>query len=159
MRRVEWGRTYLWDVFFPTMEGRQGPPSPFDTWFPASTATETLASVSTSEKQVGMGAYALPIGFTEGRVTLKFYDSVDGVLQKWLTEWMDSITNNGLYLRTLDESVRMIYIAKLNVDKSWNSIAAYWVYPKGELTWSGDSQAALVELNLTFVIAGIANRI
>lgn len=149
LRQIEWGKTYLWDLKFPDA------PTPFSEWFPATDVEENLLTLTGHTFEAFLSTYSVPKSTTEFDLKITFVDDINHTLSSWFTDWVNSgILNGGSHISTLEESVKIVYLAKLNLDKSPIKFSSYLVYPEGELYFVGNSESNLPTYNIELKIAG-----
>ena len=158
LRAVEWGRTYLWDLKFRKYEGNPksiSPPGKFINWFPAETVTENLAALDMAEFAGFLGAdYNIPKSSSSFGISITFLDDINHSLSTWIANWINKeIMNGGDYVSTISESVKWVDIAKLNQDRSLQTMNSYLVMPKGEINFEGTSESDVPRYTMEFVAA------
>jgi len=147
LRVVEWGRTYLWDIRFPDA------PWPFSDWFPASEVTENRATLESQTFQSAWTTFRVPRNTTLFDLKVTFYDDDQHVLLSWLEEWINStVTPSGTL--PVGEVVRPVELIKYNSLREPLDVSRYMVYPEGGLYFTGTSQGAVPQYQVTFIIAG-----
>lgn len=152
LRQVEWGRSYLWDIKFDDPDHPINDPL-FSKWFPAITVEEPLAMVKSFDFEAYSSTYSVPRSTDKLMLSITFHDNDQRVLEKWLKAWMFDI-HNGQYTKTLQESLRLLRISKLDLHKEEVNNTAYFVFPEGQLVFAGGSDSTPTQFSLTFVICG-----
>lgn len=154
LRGVEWGRSYLWDLLFPSGTGYAAPPSPFNKWFPAEDVSAPRGSVESIPFDTPMGSLKIPKsspGTEDLRIT--FIDDSKRSLMGWMSEWIESITPMG-YVATVSSAVRHIQVMQLSPKRAITKTYNYWVYPEGGIRFEGNSQSEVVKYQMTFNVVG-----
>lgn len=147
---VQWGQKHLWDVKFV-----DGPGTFKNTWFPAIDISLPVGIIESNSIETSMSRFRFPKSTTDFDVSLTFVDDSEHTLINWFTEWINTtILNDGKYVSTLEKSIKLLQIARLNPDKSIQKEYSYWVYPDGILSFSGDSSGDVHQYQVTLVIAG-----
>lgn len=155
VRSVQWGKTYLWDVKF--IGG--GIPKPFSDWFPATNVEESDGSINSFQFEGGNTMYKLPQNKTNQDIKLTFVDKDfeqgDEIynLYEWMIVWRNQtiMKDNGT-VGTLSEIVKHIVIAKMNTKKEIVRTSSYWVYPEGEISFTGNSENGVPTYSVTLVV-------
>jgi hypothetical protein len=155
LRDVNWGRSYLWELFFIPAKDKPAPSHPFDYWFPASEVEEQLHNPEAHPFEVGQQTLSIPHRMGERTITITFYDNVEGIMENWLNDWLNSIHNKGEYVTVLQTAIRELSIRKLDLQKNLIQVNSYYVYPNGALTFSGNSSSEARTYSMEFVVAGI----
>lgn len=150
IRAVEWGRTYLWEVRF---IGKSAPKAPFNDWFPAVHINENLATINTMQISAGTSTYEVPQSTTLFDITIDFVDDVNLTLEKWLTDWINSMVVDGR-VQYLENCVRDLLVMKLGLDREPISTKSYRVFPSTALYFDGNSESAVPQYSCKFIIAG-----
>lgn len=158
MRLIEWARSWNWAVRFPDFTT----PDDFASWFPASDINYNLLLIEKQDFSAGMGAFDIPKSTNIHQISLTCYDgsrrrgSSTNVLQlhKWIKEWGEDIVDITTGVRTLAEACRPIEILHYNSLSNLIGKVSYAVYPHGEVSFTGGSDADINKLELTFSIAG-----
>jgi hypothetical protein len=150
IRSVEWGATYLWDVKFPDA------PPPFDSWFPAVDLKEDLAKLSTYDFEAYIHKFSIPQSTSVKEIHLTFLDDAKQTLSSWIDFWINqTILNGGQSVSSLETSLKLIQILKLNRQREQVSSLTYAVFPEGNITFSGSSDTGPLQYSVTFKVAGI----
>lgn len=152
MRRIEWGRSYHWDIKF---TGSDSPAFPFNEFFPAVSVDEQISSLSTLDVDAFGTSLKFPLKSSVKNIQITFLDDKNHTLLTWLSTWVNStILNNGNYVATLDESVRQLIIQKVDNNRRNLIQTSYWVFPEGPVTYVGNSDSAINQYTVSFVVAG-----
>lgn len=155
VRGVEWGRTYLWELKFSSINS---PPAPFSEWFPAIDVEDDEAVLESFViSDAYMGEIKIPLNTTSKNIKITFIDDVDRTLSKWLKEWINvTILNNNQYVSTVTESVKLVTVSALNTDKTpiEGGTNNYWIYPEDTLMFVGNSSSDLPIYSINFVKVG-----
>jgi len=150
VRSVEWSKSYLWDIRFPTA------PNPFTEWFPASDVDENLAVLDSFSFSAGANSFKIPKSATNFTIRVTFSDDANNTLIDWLTTWINTtILNGGDYVSTLEAASKPLLISKLDNARNEISIKSYLVYPEDSITFSGTSESKLNIYAITFIVVGI----
>ena len=146
-----WGRTYLWDVRF-----QNNAPDDFRDWFPAIEIDENLYDSVSFDFEAGLSTYKIPKSTSLQELKMTFYDTIDGSLRTWLTEWVnETILGGGKFVRTIEEVSRLVQIVKLDYDrKTQIEATSYLVYPEGPLNFVGNSDSEVPTYSVNFIIVG-----
>lgn len=153
---VEWGAKYLWDIQFVGGIRSPAPPAPFDAFFPAVDVEEDLAHLDSYNFDGPQDQYKVPMSSSTLHLRVTFYDDEKHTLLTWLKTWINTtILNDGQYVSTLDACIKKVFLVKLDHRrKPVGTTAAYWVYPEGTITYSGDSASDPLMYTVSFVITG-----
>jgi hypothetical protein len=157
VRKIEFGKTYLWELMFDDNNINPKLPSYFRKWIPAITVEEELASVDSYSAQVYNTTLKFPEGTGAFHVNITFADDWRGSIRDWLTEWKNgTILQNGYCVATIGECAKILHTRKLNTRKEVvkGSEKAYLVYPEGDTNFNGDSESSLQTISATFVVVG-----
>lgn len=170
MHRVNFGHKFLWDVKFidPPI------PPPFDTWFPASQVKLDLFKLNSTQIKSNIGMITLPSGKSVGdnSFELTFYDDENGTIEEWMEDWVQQVMfakENGNYsvTGTLDQCCRIVQLVRTTKDiknnptriitstankHRWERTIA--VFPDGELSFIGESDAGFHVYTINFIVAG-----
>ena len=151
IRNIQWGRSYHWDVKF-----EDGPPSPFNEFFPAQEVEEETASLQSIDAEAPGTSLKFPHKTASKSVRITFVDDASYTLYNWLENWYNTeILNDGDYISTLEEATKQITIQKLDSNQNVIIQTSYWVYPEDILTFRGNSSSQLNVYTIPFIIAGI----
>lgn len=182
---IQWGVTYQWDVAFdtaPEYNDLSNPPYPFDTWFPATSVKENIATISSQQFEAHLTNFSIPSRSSEQTIDLTFPDDNHHTLMSFFSEWInEKILNNGAYISPISDIVRKIYIVKYQVKTTYKTqkvtqtvnnkqvsrdvqvpvstevipeINAYYVYPDTTLDFEGNSDSGIHEYSVTLKVAG-----
>ena len=147
LRKVTWGTKYLWDVWF------EGAPAPFDVWFPAVDVEEEVAHLTTYSFDTHQDDFKVPMSSTSLSLRITFHDSEDHALLKWLRDWINKeILHSGEYISTVESSIKLLKLLKLDHKREIKEESNYYVYPEGVLTFSGDSSSDPTIYTVNFII-------
>jgi hypothetical protein len=154
LRSVEWGRSYLWEVVFPTA------PPPYNEWFPATSVTENLWSVEMRPIELPYTTTEIPGSSSAFGFTLGYQDDANHTLTSWFEQWVNEIMLPGDRPRLyVSEMVRPVMLLKYQPNhellKTRNSYSQYWVLPKGEQNFEGSNQSDGITMNVDMVIMGV----
>ena len=149
IRKVEWSKSWLWDIKIP-----DGPPE-FRQWFPATDIVINNWSLDTYNFAGGTTTFEIPKNSSLYNMRITFVDDIDHHISKWLTGWVDEITEGG-NIQTLSECCKKIEVMKLRnrgeVVKGYPK--TYWVFPKGSMDYNGNSEAEVHKEEVEFIICG-----
>ena len=151
VRAVNWSKSWLWDLkFIPGPDG-------FSDWFPATAVEINEFALDPHNFAGGNSTFEIPKNTTLFDLKITFTDDIYLHVEKWVKSWVnDEIFANGT-TQTLREAVKKIIIVKLANEKSDPKPVEeqiFWVFPKGSLYYSGNSEAGIHSNVLDFVIAG-----
>ena len=167
IRSVEYDKSYLWAIDF---VNSFTPPRPFDTFFPASEVTISMANLNTKTFSFGQSELEYPANESPREVTITFYDSQDQVLLRYFKDWMQlDIKNNGQFMSGLLDNhqavatdsfgnarrvwpSRQIRLIHLDAYRTENSIYSYTIFPKGSIDFLGSQASEATEYSITFTI-------
>jgi hypothetical protein len=151
LEKVDWGRSYLWDLQFPDPLL----PSPFDTWFPAVDFNDSrLTSISNSVPWF-IREYKFPVNAAANMITISFYDDLNGSLYTWLTNWYNYIYDDyddGVC--TIEDASKQMFVRKLDLSKNVLSSTLYLVYPEGPISDTWNSESGNKTYSLSLVVVG-----
>ncbi len=155
---LEWGRTYLWDCWFPNA------PAPFNQWFPATEVEEGIATLTPHEFEGYLGSFKVPKSTTDQGLRLTFADDVNCTLCEWISYWINEWIFNGVSgtksrVRCLEDSVRQVHIMKLDLQRNPVKTSYYAVFPTGSVNFVGNSESGLPSYAVEFVIAGATHKL
>ncbi len=145
IRSVEWGRSYLWDVYFeapqsgilsdiarigkdmignligsietaiPTQGELLTP-----TWFPITQFSYISTSVVNKTIEGTYRQSSIPIGNRERTMSITFIDDIDHTMYNWASMWFNpfskTVDGNETCLKFRNEMCRSVYITKLYND-------------------------------------------
>lgn len=155
VRKIEWGRTHLWDIQFndPSL-------SKFSAWFPATNVEEGLVSLNSYGFEASVNSYSIPKSKGLETIRITFLDNVDFIVHNWLLHWIETtIFNNGDYVSRLSDTGVLKTVTIKRVDNMHRDVSgemgirSYLVYPQGALNYTGDSDGNVVSNAIDFVIA------
>ena len=167
IRNVEYDKRFLWAVDF---VNTFTPPSPFDTFFPASEVTIPVAQVNEESIIFGQSELPYPINESPREISITFYDDASQTMLRYFKDWINlDIKNNGAFMSGLNDShqavatdsfgnsravfpTRQIRLAHLDAYRTQNSFYSYSVFPKGSLDFVGSQASEAQEYTLTFSI-------
>lgn len=160
LRKINWGKNNLWDIHIDDL------PYPFkNNFFPATDVSEPLVSVSSENFDIYLSKYKIPGGKSNYTIKVSFLDDELGTLERWFSEWMESIVDD-LYVAKLSDItknmliMRYVYSNRLGViEKDWVRMSVYKVFPEGEITYAGTSEAGVPAYDLNFNVVKIMKRI
>lgn len=152
MVSVNWAKSYLWDCYLPDA------PSPFNEWFPAQTADQTLFDIMDKSVTVGAGSFSIPQGLNELDIKLNMLDDNKCSLEKFFTEWRNQMFPSRTSVATITEVVKKFYIAKLNNQRQVTHEAGFWVRPTGQFFFQGNSDSGVRIYNVTLKICGVVGK-
>lgn len=160
IREVQWGKAWQWDCKFASA------PAPFTGFFPATEAKRNISQVQ-SHGFVGFGdTFDIPFASGARTFAVTFLDDHQGTLMKWLDDWIElsmmsrgqgtarlgNIVKSALLVQSDGRGLAMRSASRMTM-RQWE----LWVYPIGELTFSGSSNSEFTKYIQTFRIAGITN--
>jgi len=155
VRKIEFGKTYLWELMFDENNIAPKLPSYFRKWTPAITVEEELASVESYTATVYNTTLKFPESTTAFHVNVTFADDYLGSIRDWITAWKNStILQGGYCVATIGECTKILHVRKLDSRGGILSNNAYLVYPEGDTNYNGDSESSLVTTAVTFVVVG-----
>ena len=158
LRKVEWGKTYLWDIKFLSGE-KDKLPAPFDQWFPATNVDETLYDIAAYSFDGGMNTgLKIPQSSNAKTIRITFVDKGfekgSLTLAEWLSAWANAVVGNGKYVLTLYEAVKSLIITKMNSQREITAASSYYVFPEGKLSFVGTSESGIPTYDANFIVAG-----
>jgi hypothetical protein len=150
IRSIDFERGYLWDIRFEV----ENIPSPFDRWFPAVDVEEPINNLNVFTFEAGNTNIQVPQSTNNLELKVTFYDDIDHTLLYWIRSWYNAIVGVD-YVSVLEDSVKSLRIAKLDLQRKpiLNQTQAYWVYPKGELSYHGTSTSEITPYIVNFVVS------
>lgn len=152
MTKVLWAKSYLWDCRFPSA------PGPFNEWFPAYTADETIFDIQDKVVTIGAGTFSLPADFAERDLKLNLYDDNRCTLETFFTAWRDEMFPTKTSVAPLASIVKEIFIAKLNNQREVTKEIGYWVRPTGQFFFQGNAESSVRSYNVTLKICGLVGK-
>lgn len=186
--KIQWGVTYQWDVAFdtaPEYNDLPNPPYPFDTWFPATSVKENLATISSQQFEAHLTNFSIPIRTLEQTIDLTFPDDNHHTLLTFFSDWINKdILNNGSYIAPVSDIVRKLYVVKYHVKTVYKTqsvtqtvngkqttrdkkvpasteiipeMNVYYVYPDTTLDFEGNSDSGIHEYSITLKVVGLVN--
>lgn len=163
LRAVEWGKTWLWDVQFPT----DPPPAPFDKFLPVISLEENNYTATSEEFPIYNTTVKIPKGTTLFDIKMTFVDDSKGTMRNYFNKWVNEINlagdtglNSGKMLptsgtRSLYQCARKIDIFKYDIDrKTLVEDNHYMVFPEAALYFTGNSESAIPQYEVQLIIAG-----
>ena len=154
--KVQWGRTYLWDIKF--IGGDV--PSPFNEWFPAIDIDNSDGSINSFEFDGGSTSMKVPQSKSSSEIKITFVDRDFDVdkekynLYEWMLGWRRQVIKTDGTVWTLSEIVKHILIAKLNTKKEIVKTFDHWVYPEGDISFVGNSDNNVPTYSATLIKVG-----
>jgi hypothetical protein len=148
IRIVEWGKSYLWEVYFPDA------PKPFNRWFPATDVVEPVYRLETKTIESFVTTYEIPLKSSCYGMKISFLDDVNCSLESWFKTWVRStILGGNQFVSALATAVKTVQINRFANDRSAVASTTYSVFPKGNLDFVGHSESGLVKFDVDFSIA------
>lgn len=143
-----WATTYLWDIRF------LDAPYPFNEWFPASNVEEPIFHIETHNITAHIIQTEIPKSIQMTQISIECYDSSDHILENWFKQWFYDMFNKYKEVTPLFQITRVLEIARLTYDKKVIYANRYYIFPKGNLNVTQNSQSSMKKLNVSFGIAG-----
>jgi hypothetical protein len=128
-------------------------PAPFSNFFPAESVDEKISNVNDGQITIGHFQFRYPQDRVSKELSITFLDDDKFTLMEIFRAWMDELippTKGALNL--LSESVRQINVYRFGWDRDVKHARAYWVYPSGMLSFSGNQSSDLVRFSLELVV-------
>lgn len=157
VRSVQFGRTFDWELKFDTKSGLT---KPFDTWFPASEVDYGITDIEWQSFDTASGTINVPKGKSETSVRITFYDDYKGTIEKWLTNWINSIASFSKGVLPLDECYKKVFINRLNPapdSRGYKQVLdskILLISPDGTLTDNKNQNSQAKSFSLDFKILG-----
>ena len=166
IRSVEWGKKYLWVVDFEDPK----PPAPFNAFFPANDITVPFSLLESKLLELPNDGLPFPIRANQRDIRISFYDDQQGTLLKWFSDWQKlDLLNLGQFTSGLGDShetvapdsfgkvrsvqpLRQIRFGMLDATKDEVLVKNFWVYPDGEILFSGNQASEAQVFQVTFKI-------
>jgi len=159
LRSVEWSKSWLWDIKFSGGPIATEVPANFTTWFPATNIEENIVTLETHDFNGGLSTFSIPKSTTLFDLKVTFIDDMFLSIENWVDHWVNhEILGGGKYVACLESSVKRVDIAKLTGTNEIVSLNSYYVFPKGVLYSSGNSENNFHSSEIEFVIAGIIDK-
>ena len=178
VRNVEWGKSFLWELSFPPMEGDEThppePPPTFQKWFPASSISEPVFNVEAFTVNTPTITFNIPSKFGITELRVDFYDTMYHDVREWLAEWssyMLGLPENARFLATSDiyhsdgkyfgvrpisECIRPVIVKRFNSTHKFEYTKKYLVCPSGSFISSLNSNSEPLTNSCTFsVLSGV----
>jgi hypothetical protein len=158
-----WAVTYLWDIRFLNSPFSSDPllpkgggacPYPFDKWFPASSVDEPVYNIETHNVNHHVIQTEIPKAAGLRQISVEFYDDYNHTLETWLRYWYDSMFPDHLEVTPLMDVVKILEVARLSPQKEVMHTNRYYVFPKGNLNVSQNSNSTAKKLSITLSVAG-----
>jgi len=161
IRAVNFGRGYLWDIFFENIDDPNHPklPDPWNEWLPANDIEEGVANLTHYKFNTFLSTFSIPQSTNIKELKMTFVDDAAYTLFSFFDQWINkTILNNEQYVSTLSECIKMIHIHKLNKQKEVTITSSYWVVPEGDLTFHGSSASDPHNYSISLVIVGTVEK-
>jgi len=156
---IEFSKSWLWDIQFKPGPVATELPANFQSWFPATNVEENLTTLETHDFKGGFSTLSIPKGTTLFDLKITFIDDIFLSIQKWVDNWVNiEILGGGEHIACLESSVKIVNIAKYTGTNELVSLHSYYVFPKGALFYSGNSENNFHSSELEFVIAGTKSK-
>lgn len=150
-----WATTYLWDIRFGDGFVKKLPcPYPFNEWFPASSVEEPIFSIETYQINAHVLSTEIPRSTGLRQISIECYDDYNHTLESWLRLWYEDTFDNLKNVKTLYEVVKLLEVQRLSPERQVLHTNRYYVFPKGNLVVSQNSQSTPKKLSVSFGIAG-----
>lgn len=150
IRSIDWGRKQDWDLKFPDA------PAPFREWFPAVDVEEPLAIHEVETLQISNTSIQIPSRTSVLNLKITFYDDERATLATWIKTWMESMTSVGGIqgvVTPVNNATRDVTIIKKSMNKGQTlKTTTYKVFPTGDITYNGTSEAGVPMYSQTFVV-------
>lgn len=169
LRKLEPGRSYLWDLSFSFEPFKNGNNAslvrggsltsyiPYSVlgFVPADQMTEMFASVDSSEVSVGQSTFRFAAKKAPYEITINFMDDLGLHTKRWLGCWMNSIIMcNGLGVNYIEDYVDILTIFEKDLMGNTVRSIDYVVYPDGQLSDQFTSDSGLKVFSCNFVVVG-----
>jgi len=151
VREIEWRKSYLWNFKFIQTPNNPVPTKPFVNFIPADTIRETVATLREETFEVPGGVIAIPRKADLRTISLTYYDDEPNTLFNFFRSWYNSILGAGVVV-PLSSAVKMVTINRLNSYQEVIGTSAYWVFPKGNLEWEGNSASEASKYSVELII-------
>lgn len=150
-----WATTYLWDIKFSDFNNKNTScPYPFDEWFPASSVEEPIYHIETYTINAHVLTTEIPKNTGLRQISIECYDDYNHSLENWLRYWFKDMFNDYNDVKTLFEVVKKLEVQRLNPQRELLHTNRYYVFPKGSLNVSQNSQSSSKKLNFTLAVVG-----
>ena len=161
MAEINWARGYQWDVYID--EAPKGDFSPNSFGLPVFDIKETCAEVGDSYNLNAANTdYQFPLRKKLFDIQLTMFDNEKCDMEQYFEAWITKVypwdgVNSG-YTQFLSESVRTLYVRKLDSMKRVIFERKYLVYPEIQLTGINNSESAIRTLTIPLVVAGFLGK-
>jgi len=143
-------RAYKWAVAFMDYENGQ--------FFPCQVLNDTAAVFSNSQIEYGPWKFDYPESCATGNVDLTIFELNEYKIRKWITEWMNSITDSktwGVGLLGNVGVTKQLNIEFLGIDNSIKYSKSVLVIPDGECSYEMSSDKnSQVTVSLSLIVVG-----
>jgi len=148
---VRWGLSNRWAVELD--DPKFSVPAPFDKFFPAETVDEKISNVNDGQITIGHHQFRYPQDRISKELSITFLDDDKYTLMEIFRAWMDEIVppSKGA-LGLLSDSIRRINVYRFGWDRSIKNARAYWVYPSGMITYSGNQSSEFIRFSVELAV-------
>ncbi len=163
-----WATTYLWDIRFLNANiggggeiniGSSAFPSPFNDWFPATNVEEPIYQIETYAIKAHILEAELPKATGLQPLTIECHDDSTHVVERNLKRWFNQMFNNRREVSPLLDILKVVEIQRLSPGREVIYTNRYYVFPKGNLNVTQNSQSTAKKLNFTLSVAGMETKI
>ena len=149
---IEWAKENKWDVRFTDLNI----PKEFSRFFPAQSVSEPVFDTTDYSFNIGNSKLDIVDGYTAPTMSITFYDSHNGSLEKFFENWVNQ-ENLGSFKNVLpiEAMLKSIEVYRYNNKGQKNWSTTYKVCPKGTLKKENTSEGSFVTFTVDFIIASI----
>ncbi|AYJ73905.1 hypothetical protein phiLo_53 [Thermus phage phiLo] len=148
---VKWGLSNRWAVEL--FDPKFNVPAPFDKFFPAESVDEKISNVNDGQLTIGHHQFRYPQDRISKELSITFLDDDKYTLMEIFRAWMDEVIppKDGV-LNLLSESIRQVNVYRYGWDRKVKNARAYWVYPSGMITYSGNQSAEFIRFSVELAV-------
>lgn len=154
---IEWSKTWLWDIRFGGGEDSvksPPPPSPFNSWFPASDFNETSNISNTLIMSYFISQYKFLQTTSSTDIQMTVHDDVDGTIYTWLSDWFNYVYDSSDGVCTLQDAYKQLDVIKLNSKREPIIGYTYYVVPEASISEMLHSSADTKSYSLSLAVIG-----
>lgn len=160
-----WATTYLWDIQFlnasvgsdrEVVVGNAAFSAPFDTWFPAVSVEEPIYQIETYSIKAHILETEIPKSTGNRQITIECHDDSNHTIELGLQKWyLNTMFVKYQEVTPLLDVIKVLEVTRLTPERKAIYKNRYYVFPKGNLQVSQNSQSSAKKLNFTLAVAGM----
>ena len=158
-RRIEFARSYAWEIKCMGSSGPPKPPSRFTDWLPAVSFVPPHSMLSVMGIDISNTEFSIPTGSKSRMATLTLYDTESLDLSKWADDWLNGWCNgNGRFVRPVLDCCNsfMVRYLKGNNPGAMSRRAILKMFPIQVNHGGLDNSGGLLTFSIQMGVVGIS---